>query len=74
MLLTLDKEDFIGVLGNVCYGLAILLPYDFLTRERAAGKKGVEVPRLDTDQGSVGVSVSGESRSGWISGEAREKI
>ncbi|MEO8354043.1 MAG: PIN domain-containing protein [Chthoniobacteraceae bacterium] len=38
VLLTLDREDFMGVLGNQCYGLPILLPYDFLERERAAGR------------------------------------
>jgi predicted nucleic acid-binding protein len=37
-LLTLDREDFIGVLGAQCYGMPILLPYDFLARERAAGR------------------------------------
>jgi len=37
-LLTLDREDFMGVLGAQCYGLPILLPYDFLERERAAGR------------------------------------
>lgn len=37
VLLTLDRDDFMGVLGSHCYGLAILLPYDFLSRERAAG-------------------------------------
>lgn len=41
-LLTLDREDFMGVLGAQCYGLPILLPYDFLERERAAGR----LPRL----------------------------
>ena len=38
VLLTLDREDFMGVLGAQCYGLPILLPYDFLERERAAGR------------------------------------
>jgi len=38
LLLTLDHEDFIGVLGASCYGLAILPPYDFLTYERKAGR------------------------------------
>jgi hypothetical protein len=38
VLLTLDREDFMGVLGNECYGLPILLPSDFLERERAAGR------------------------------------
>jgi len=38
VLLTLDREDFMGVLGDQCYGMPILLPYDFLERERAAGR------------------------------------
>ena len=38
VLITLDREDFMGVLGAQCYGLPILLPYDFLERERAAGR------------------------------------
>ncbi|MEA3207197.1 MAG: hypothetical protein QOE70_254 [Chthoniobacter sp.] len=38
VLLTLDREDFLGMLGAQCYGLPILLPYDFLGRERAAGR------------------------------------
>ena len=38
VLRTLDREDFMGVLGTQCYGLPILLPYDFLERERAAGR------------------------------------
>lgn len=38
VLLTLDREDFMGVLGNEFYGLPILLPSDFLKRERAAGR------------------------------------
>ena len=38
VLLTLDREDFMGVLGAQCYGLPILLPYDFLERERASGR------------------------------------
>ena len=42
VLLTLDREDFLGFLGAQCYGLPILLPYDFLERERAAGR----LPRL----------------------------
>ena len=37
-LLTLDREDFLGVLGAQCYGLPILLPSDFLERERSAGR------------------------------------
>lgn len=38
VLLTLDREDFFGALGNQCYGMAILLPFDFMSRERAAGR------------------------------------
>jgi predicted nucleic acid-binding protein len=38
VLITLDREDFIEVLGKQCYGLPILLPYDFLARERAVGR------------------------------------
>ena len=38
VLLTLDRADFMGVLGAQCYGMPILLPYDFLERERAAGR------------------------------------
>ena len=38
VLITLDREDFLGVLGTQCYGLPILLPYDFLEWERAAGR------------------------------------
>ena len=38
VLLTLDRDDFFGALGTQRYGLAILLPSDFLIRERAAGR------------------------------------
>lgn len=38
VLLTLDKADFAEVLGRAFYGLPALLPYDFLMRERAAGR------------------------------------
>ena len=38
VLLTLDKADFADVLGGAFYGLTVLLPYDFLERERAAGR------------------------------------
>jgi predicted nucleic acid-binding protein len=38
VLLTLDKADFADVIGGRFYGLDILLPYDFLERERAAGR------------------------------------
>jgi predicted nucleic acid-binding protein len=38
ILLTLDKADFSNVLGGTFYGLSVMLPYDFLERERAAGR------------------------------------
>jgi predicted nucleic acid-binding protein len=38
VLLTLDREDFIKVLGSACYGLPILLPSEFLIRERKQGR------------------------------------
>ena len=38
VLLTLDREDFIGLLGGQFYGLRIRLPYEFLEEERAAGR------------------------------------
>jgi predicted nucleic acid-binding protein len=38
VLLTLDQRDFGDVLGGTFYGLRVLLPYDFLERERAAGR------------------------------------
>ncbi len=38
VLLTLDREDFIKVLGSSCYGLPILLPSEFLIRERKFGR------------------------------------
>ncbi len=38
VLLTLDKADFRDVLGGMFYGLSVRLPYDFLARERAAGR------------------------------------
>ena len=37
ILITLDRADFMGALGSQCYGMPILLPYDFLARERAVG-------------------------------------
>ena len=36
--LTLDRDDFTGALGAQCYGMPILLPSDFLERERAVGR------------------------------------
>lgn len=38
ILLTLDREDFTNLLGSSCYGMPIMLPSEFLTRERAAGR------------------------------------
>jgi predicted nucleic acid-binding protein len=38
VLITLDRADFVGALGDQCYGMPILLPYDFLARERAEGR------------------------------------
>ena len=38
ILLTLDREDFIKVLGSSCYGLTIMLPSEFLIRERNQGR------------------------------------
>lgn len=38
VLLTLDKADFADVLGGTFYGLRVMLPYDFLQHERAAGR------------------------------------
>jgi predicted nucleic acid-binding protein len=38
VLLTLDKVDFGDLIGGTFHGLRILLPYDFLQQERAAGR------------------------------------
>ncbi len=38
VLLTLDRADFAAMLGGTFYGLRVLLPCDFLTEERAAGR------------------------------------
>jgi len=38
VLLTLDKKDFAEILGQEFYGLTVLLPYDFLQRERDANR------------------------------------
>ena len=38
LLLTLDRQDFVQLLGKDFYGLPILTPADFLERERAAGR------------------------------------
>jgi hypothetical protein len=44
-LLTLDKADFVDLLGGRFYGLDVLLPYDLLERERAAGRLREANPR-----------------------------
>jgi hypothetical protein len=38
VLLTLDRGDFGAVMGAGFYGLEVLMPGDFLERERAAGR------------------------------------
>ena len=38
VLLTLDRQDFIGLLGRTFYGLRIRPPFEFLEEERAAGR------------------------------------
>jgi len=38
VLLTHDRGDFGDLLGGRFYGLAVLLPSDFLERERSAGR------------------------------------
>ncbi|MBU3666843.1 MAG: hypothetical protein FGM15_13350 [Chthoniobacterales bacterium] len=38
VLLTLDRADFINLLGSSCYGMPIMTPSDYLERERAAGR------------------------------------
>jgi predicted nucleic acid-binding protein len=45
VLLTLDRKDFSDLLGGTFYGLKVLLPYEFLRRERAAGHWQVPSPR-----------------------------
>ena len=42
VLLTLDKADFAEMLGGTFYGMSVLLPYEFLERERAAGRLTME--------------------------------
>ena len=37
VLLTLDRADFLGVLGRQFYGMNIMTPGDFLQRERERG-------------------------------------
>ena len=43
-LLTLDREDFADLLGGSFYGLKVLLPFDFLEEERAAGRLKTSKP------------------------------
>lgn len=38
VLLTLDRGDFETLLGERFYGLAVVAPATFLTRQRAAGR------------------------------------
>ncbi len=38
VLLTLDRADFRDLLGGSFYGLVVLLPSDFLERERSTGR------------------------------------
>jgi len=38
VLITLDHADFVNLLGSACYGMPIMLPSEFLTRERTAGR------------------------------------
>lgn len=38
VLLTLDRQDFEGLLGGEFYGMPVMLPYDFLHAERNAGR------------------------------------
>jgi predicted nucleic acid-binding protein len=38
VLLTLDRADFRNLLGSESYGMPIMLPSEFLTRERAGGR------------------------------------
>lgn len=38
VLLTLDRGDFGAVMGSGFYGLEVLMPGDFLERERAVGR------------------------------------
>lgn len=38
VLITLDHADFVNLLGSACYGMPIMLPSEFLIRERTAGR------------------------------------
>jgi predicted nucleic acid-binding protein len=42
ILLTLDRGDFVELLGQSFYGLPVLKPGDFLQRERDAGRLTLE--------------------------------
>lgn len=44
VLLTLDRADFMALLGQIFYGLPILKPGDFLQRERTAGTLTLSPP------------------------------
>ena len=41
VLLTLDKVDFAEMLDGTFYGMSVLPPYEFLSRERTAGRLSV---------------------------------
>ena len=38
VLLTLDRADFVNLLGSSCYGMPIMLPSEFLICQRADGR------------------------------------
>ena len=38
VLLTLDRQDFVTLIGREFYGLRVRLPYEFLREERSAGR------------------------------------
>ncbi len=38
VLLTLDRHDFVTLIGEDFYGLRVRLPYEFLREERATGR------------------------------------
>jgi len=38
ILLTLDREDFVDLIGRQFYGLRVSVPSDFLEEERSAGR------------------------------------
>lgn len=47
-LLTLDRGDFIDLLGQSFFDLPVLKPGDFLRREREAGRLKPEFPKNET--------------------------